>query len=118
MDSDLFHGLAGGGPAADGGASPGPGRRASDEVTVLRDEIERLLIVTEALWTILKEKHGLDDEELVRQMVGIDLRDGRLDGRLATEPPQPCPKCGRTLAKRRVRCLYCGELVAPSPFAR
>lgn len=84
----------------------------------LKMEIERLLIVTEALWTILREKIEVDEEELVRQMVAIDLRDGKLDGKLAKTPPVPCPKCKRVVAKRHTRCLYCGELIRPEPFAR
>jgi len=51
-------------------------------------------------------------------MVQIDLRDGRLDGRVATTPPEPCPKCLRIVAKGSVRCMYCGEPLAMNPFAR
>ena len=76
------------------------------------------MMITEALWTILKEKHGLEDKELLRRIVEIDLRDGQLDGRVATTPPEPCPKCQRIVAKGSVRCMYCGEPLAMNPFAR
>ena len=75
-------------------------------------------MITEALWLILQEKQGLENKELLRQMVQIDLRDGRLDGRVAPSPPEPCPKCQRIVAKGGVRCLYCGEPLAMNPFAR
>ena len=84
----------------------------------LRSQVERLLFITEALWRILKEKHGLDDLELVKQITLIDLEDGKLDGRVAATPPQPCPKCHRVLSKLRPRCLFCGEPVATEPFQR
>lgn len=84
----------------------------------LEFEVERLRIVAEALWRILKEKHGLDDNELIRQITLIDLADGRLDGRVAPTPPAPCPKCQRTLGKNRPRCLFCGEPIAADPFQR
>ena len=71
----------------------------------LEFEVERLRIIAEALWRILKEKHALDDQELIRQVTLIDLADGKLDGRVAPTPPGPCPKCGRTLAKTRFREL-------------
>ena len=48
----------------------------------------------------------------------IDLKDGKLDGRVAPTPPVPCPKCQRVLAKNRARCLFCGEPIAADPFQR
>jgi len=84
----------------------------------IKAEIERLYFITEALWRILKEKHGLDDLEIVRQITTIDMEDGKLDGRKAKAPPQPCPKCGRPRGKQRTKCMYCGELIAVNPFDR
>ncbi len=94
-------------------------RKVNDaEITELQGEVERLLLITEALWRILKEKHGLADVELVRQITMIDMEDGRLDGRKPTAPPTPCPKCQRMLGKHRPRCLFCGEPIAADPFQR
>jgi hypothetical protein len=90
----------------------------SAEVSQLRSEVERLYFITEALWRILKETHSLDENELIRQITMIDMEDGKLDGRKAKQPPQPCPKCGRTLGRQRSRCLFCGELIAVNPFDR
>lgn len=95
-----------------------PGRLRDGEIAELQGEVERLLLITEALWRILKEKHGLDDNELVKQITMIDIEDGKLDGRKPAKPPQPCPKCGRTLGKNRPRCLFCGEPIAADPFER
>jgi hypothetical protein len=91
---------------------------ARSELESLKMDAERLLMITEALWMILKEKHGLDDNDLVRRIVEIDMRDGKLDGKLPAEAPRKCPKCERTLFKKMPRCLYCGEPVAPEPFER
>ena len=90
----------------------------ASDIAQLQMQVERLLMVTEALWTILKEQHGLEDKELLRQMVQIDLRDGRMDGKVATTPPEPCPKCQRIVAKNSLRCMYCGEPLLMNPFAR
>ena len=84
----------------------------------IKAEIERLYFITEALWRILKEKHGLDENEIVRQITMIDMEDGKLDQRKAKTPPKPCPKCGRVVAKQRAKCMYCGELIVMSPFER
>jgi hypothetical protein len=88
------------------------------DLAEIKGDIERLYFITEALWRILKEKHGLDDVEIVRQITAIDLEDGKLDNRKARTPPQPCPKCGRVLNKQRTKCMYCGELIAVNPFER
>ena len=88
------------------------------DVALLESRVERLLIITEALWTILKEKEGLDEQELLRRMVQIDMRDGKLDGRVPAGPPQPCPKCQRIVGRNNLRCLFCGEPIMMEPFAR
>jgi len=92
---------------------------ASDvQVGRLPLDVERLLMITEALWEILKEKHGYTDDELMRRVALIDLRDGKLDGKVACAEPMQCPKCHRVLNKRHVRCIYCGVEVAQNPFQR
>jgi len=98
--------------------SPRPVTPAPGTINALQAEVERLLLITEALWTILRDRFGMEDQELLREIVRIDMRDGRLDGRLPPAPPQPCPKCHRTLAGRSIRCLYCGEPLMTNPFAR
>jgi hypothetical protein len=93
-------------------------RSQSAEIAQLRADVERLYFITEALWRILREKQGIDEQEIIRQIAAIDMEDGKLDGRKAPQPPQPCPKCGRTLTKQRLKCMYCGEFIALNPFDR
>jgi hypothetical protein len=90
----------------------------TNDVVQLKADVERLYFITEALWRILREKFALPDEEILRQIATIDMEDGKLDGRKAPQAPQPCPKCGRTLAKQRMKCMYCGEFIAQNPFER
>jgi hypothetical protein len=92
--------------------------RASSEAREVRSEIERLLMLTEALWTLLKEEHGWEDEALMEKLREIDLRDGRIDGKVATSPPRYCPSCGKVLQKKKPLCLYCAAPVDPDPFER
>ena len=83
-------------------------------------DVEKLFMLTEALWTILKEKHGCTDAELVQRVNEIDLRDGKLDGKVAKVTPD-CPQCGRKLMGKRPVCLYCGAEAHPTeaePFRR
>ena len=92
--------------------------RAQNEI--IQCDVEKLFMLTEALWTILKEKHGCTDAELVQRVQEIDLRDGKLDGKVAKVNPD-CPKCSRKLMGKRPVCLYCGAEVTRgdlAPFSR
>jgi len=102
-------------PAAD---IPAGRRIPTSEIEALKFDVERLLLITEALWRIVQEKHELPETELIKQITALDMEDGKLDGRKPKTPPQPCPKCGRTLIKNRPRCLYCAEPIGVDPFER
>ena len=93
-------------------------RNVRTDLEFVRCDIERLLMITEALWGILKEKHGYTDDELMRRITEIDRRDGKVDGRVAQSPPASCPRCNRTLERKRPFCLYCGQAIAWDPFER
>ena len=103
---------------SDAAAMPRGTPAPAGDVSQLKADVERLYFIAEALWRILKEKNGLDEAEIIRQITMIDMEDGRLDGRKAKTPPQPCPKCGRTLGRQRTKCMFCGELIAVNPFER
>jgi hypothetical protein len=94
-------------------------RKATDfqeRVRQLEDSVARLELVNAALWSLLKDKTGLTDAALTARVRDIDLRDGVEDGKITTTV-QNCQKCGRTMAPRHKRCLYCGgERLARSPF--
>lgn len=85
----------------------------------LRFDIEKLFMITQALWTLLKEQHGYSDDDLIARIQQIDLQDGRLDGKVARTRVNPdCPQCGRKLIGKHPVCLYCGTEVALDPFDR
>jgi uncharacterized OB-fold protein len=68
------------------------------------------------MWSLLKGQTGLTDTALTARIRDIDLRDGVEDGKL-TPNVQNCEKCGRTMAPRHKRCMYCGsERLFASPF--
>lgn len=118
MGFGLSHGQDAGARLAANSANAAA-RDVKNEADELRFEIERLLMITEALWSMVKDQHGYNDDQLIAKVAEIDMRDGKLDGRVTTkEGPLACPQCGRTLGKRRPACLYCGTAVARDPFAR
>lgn len=97
------------------------GRKATDfqeRVRLLEESVARLALVNAAMWSLLKDRTGLTDAALTARIRDIDLRDGVEDGKI-TPVVQTCQKCGRTLAPRHARCIYCGgERLASSPFQR
>jgi hypothetical protein len=93
-------------------------REAKTEVDELRHDLDRLMLVTEALWRIVREKVQCTDEELVQRIQEIDMEDGKLDGRKAPTPARDCPHCQRKLIKHQPRCFYCGKPVQFLPFER
>ncbi|MCM8528389.1 MAG: hypothetical protein NE327_17835 [Lentisphaeraceae bacterium] len=84
----------------------------------LESEVERLLMITEALWGILKEQLQYTDDELIRRVQEIDMRDGQLDGKVGKSAPKKCTSCGRTVMKKRPQCMYCGHIVKRDVFER
>jgi hypothetical protein len=82
-------------------------RSTADDLVVLRGQVDRLQMICEAMWTVIKEQSGADDERLLRLVQTIDLRDGELNGRSKSQP-QSCKQCGRVVSTRTRVCMYCG----------
>ncbi len=93
--------------------------KASDAkagVEELSARLDRAVMACEAMWTFVHEKLGVTEEEFVERINEIDMSDGQLDGKVR-RPPNACPGCGRAVASRFPKCLYCGALVSRDPFA-
>ena len=103
---------------ADAQAASRAATDARTEIEALRVDVEKIFMITEALWNILKEKHEYSDDDLVRMVQDIDLRDGQLDGKVAKKPNPACPQCGRTLMGRHPICIYCGAVCHRDLFER
>jgi len=99
------------GPPRSGGSGASKG-----QVEYLTKRVARLEMVCEALWTLVKEQHGLSDEELMGVMAELDLADGKADGQKADTGPVRCPKCDRPNSRRHDYCIYCGETIRTGPF--
>jgi uncharacterized paraquat-inducible protein A len=88
------------------------------ETDQLKAEIERLLLITEALWNLLRQKAALPEDELAREIHRLDLEDGQADYRKRPTALRHCPKCSRVLTKKRAACTFCGAPVPIEPFER
>ena len=91
-------------------------QKSARDVDQLERKVEHLMMVTEALWSVIKESHEMDDDDLREVIKNIDLRDGNLNGRVAKKPPQKCPRCKKTIQRRQSKCMYCGTEVDKEIF--
>jgi hypothetical protein len=51
----------------------GDATEAKSEAVLLKHDVDRLMMITEALWTFLKKEHGYSDDELAKAISAIDL---------------------------------------------
>jgi hypothetical protein len=79
---------------------------ATDEVMALRDRLNYLTLVTEALWSFIADQ-GHTEPELQDRIRQIDLSDGRRDNRHLHKVP--CTKCGAVIVTDH--CQFCGTRV-------
>ncbi|HOJ67742.1 MAG TPA: hypothetical protein PKX28_02350 [Candidatus Hydrogenedentes bacterium] len=79
----------------------------SEQIRLLERRIDRLALLCQALWELLREQLNLTDAQLETIVANVDERDGARDG-AQREHPVRCSRCGRINSSRRDTCLYCG----------
>ena len=93
-------------------------QKSQRDVENLEQKVEMLLMVTEALWAIVKKSHKLDDSYLSQVIEEIDLKDGKLDGKVGKTPPIKCSNCGKSITRGKTKCMYCGTKNEVQVFKR
>ena len=78
------------------------------ELRILEERLEKLVLVSVALWSLLQERTGLTEQDLVERVQKLDLEDGVADGKI-TRQLRSCPACGRAVSRRHRKCLFCGN---------
>ena len=91
-------------------------RREPTKDPDLEGRVDKLEMICEALWEIVKTETNWSDTDLLEKITQIDLRDGELDGKKRTVNVLRCTRCERMNSKRHNRCIYCGELFLHDPF--
>jgi hypothetical protein len=91
--------------------------KAESDIHHLRMQVDRLFMISEALWEFIKKHHDLDESALFRQVMDIDARDGKIDGK-SVPKPKNCPECNHILPREKPFCLYCGTIVIKEVFDR
>ena len=83
--------------------------RATERSVEAELNVERLQLVTQAMWEFLRERIELTDADLEAKIQEIDLRDGQADGQMARQVAV-CGHCHRkTGVRAHRRCFYCGS---------
>ncbi len=90
-------------------------RGAKSDAAATSARVDRALLACEAMWSLMREKLELTDEDLICRMNEIDLGDGKLDGKVQ-KVAFACPSCGRTISRRLPKCMYCGQAIMHDPF--
>lgn len=93
---------------------------ATTSVSNLQSQIDTLVLANQAMWEIMSKQLGVTEAELVKQMNEIDLRDGKLDGKISTKSKLAtnCGECGHKISRHRPQCYWCGaRLEGDSPFS-
>jgi hypothetical protein len=78
-----------------------------DAVEDLSERINRLVLMSAAMWSIM-EDNGATEKELMTRMQEIDAADGVTDGRM-TPQAHRCAKCDAMVAPGLTACQFCGE---------
>ena len=91
-------------PSSNSGPSHG-------DLEILTKRFEKLKLVNMALWTFVKEKFEITEEQLIERYKEIDMIDGSNDGKLKVGIKK-CTKCGKTLNPKFEKCAYCGTVVS------
>lgn len=77
----------------------------ASNINTMQDKIDHLSLVCQAMCELMEEV-GFNKKMLAEKIQEIDLRDGKLDGKLVQS--ENCKGCSRPLAARHVKCMYCG----------
>ncbi len=89
--------------------------RVERDLRALEANLAKSLMISEALWEIVRDKHGLTDKDLHDKLYEVDMRDGVLDGKNRRKSTK-CPNCNHAVSGRHAACIYCGQVIDKSVF--
>lgn len=97
--------------AASAGARNGA---SASDLHDVHERVDRLILVVDAMWSLLEES-GYTDDQLLERIERIDSEDGAVDGR-RRPPATPCRECGTKVLAGMAMCQFCGaDVIHPDP---
>jgi hypothetical protein len=113
--SDLFFEIAQTRAIADAQGTAASARSQAENlalrVTALEARADRVGLVCQAMWELLRERTDLTDADIYAKIQEIDGRDGQADGRIR-HAVENCTNCGRPRSRKHANCMYCGAALA------
>jgi hypothetical protein len=91
-----------------GGRGDQQGSNTVSQIRELEHQVQRLALMNQALWELLRDRAKLTDADLEAKAQEVDMRDGKADGKI-THGPLRCPSCSRVSNSKHWKCMYCGE---------
>jgi hypothetical protein len=85
------------------------------DIRVLEANLAKSMMINEALWELIRDRHGLTEKDLHDKLYEVDVRDGTLDGKNQRKAVE-CPKCSHRVSPRHPACIYCGQVIDESVF--
>jgi len=82
--------------------------QSATEIRYLTDRVDRLSLICMAMWSLMRDKTDLTEEDLMQRVKMLDLMDGQEDGK-ASRTVSQCTACNRPMNARHKRCIYCGS---------
>jgi hypothetical protein len=90
--------------------------RSTEDATSRLEKLEvkyaKLSMITESLWTLLRDQLKLDQTALKTAMHGVIKNHELLENQKIT-----CPKCKKANAAKKKACVYCGCIFTEDPPA-
>jgi len=87
-----------------------PGFQAPVDMGLLQIRFDRLLKVTEALWSLVLEISDLSEENLMQKVQELNMQERAQEAEGETKVlVLTCKKCGKVVSRKLCRCQYCGE---------
>ena len=83
-------------------------KEAGEAYLELSKRLDKLCLICESMWSLMQERTGLTERQLLERVTELDLKDGVLDGKY-TKPAVDCPQCNAKMSRKFNRCLFCGE---------
>ncbi|WP_310448449.1 hypothetical protein [Thiobacillus sp.] len=82
------------------------------DIGSLERKIDRLALLNQAIWSLIKEQTSLTEVDLMERIKGLDMLDGQLNGKVSDT--KKCNRCGTVLTASAYSCYSCGAESAVS----
>ncbi len=101
--------------AGDAARAKSKAGRVEQDLRALKANLAKSMMINEALWEMIRDKHGLTEKDLHDKLYEVDMRDGVLDGKNQRKSVK-CPSCDHAVSPRHPACIYCGQVIDKSVF--